>query len=403
MSTRLSGLVLRSQSDERLAELAAAGQEPAFAVLVQRYQQDLTAHAKRIVGESRADDAVQDGFSRTWQSLQHGSELQNVRAWLYRVVGNAALDLVRERARSGGELSDQLPGGLDPAAEVAAGIETRAMLEQLAGLPQQQRDALLLTAVEGRSGEEAAAMLGVSGGALSQLVFRARTAMRATMTAITPYPVLTWATTTSDVAVGGAALAGGFGVKALAALALGGATVGGATVAVKQEEKKNADRSTIERTTTAAAPAPPTLGGGGRVGTTTTAGATEKNEDRESNGSERERGGGRSGDDSPEDGGSGAEPDRSGRAREPDDASRSGSDDAGGGGSGRDDDSGSSGSTTREPSSDSGRSGPEVESGSGGPDPDSSGSGSGSPDDSSSSGSSGSGRGSRPDDDPLDP
>ena len=45
----ISGLILRSQTDERLALLASAGNQQAFSAIYERYQRELGSHARRIV------------------------------------------------------------------------------------------------------------------------------------------------------------------------------------------------------------------------------------------------------------------------------------------------------------------------------------------------------------------
>jgi Sigma-70, region 4 len=68
----------------------------------------------------------------------------------------------------------------------------RETLETLAALPERQREALLRTAIEGRSQADVARDLGLSDGAVRQLVHRARTAVRAAATALTPLPAANW-------------------------------------------------------------------------------------------------------------------------------------------------------------------------------------------------------------------
>ena len=69
----------------------------------------------------------------------------------------------------------------------------RETLAGLAALPENQREALLRTAVGGDSRAQIAHDLGVSDGAVRALVHRARTTLRAAATAVTPAPVAIWA------------------------------------------------------------------------------------------------------------------------------------------------------------------------------------------------------------------
>jgi hypothetical protein len=112
--------------------------------------------------------------------------------WLYRVVHNAALNTRRSAAECA-ELSETLAGGNTPEEELERRSTARATLTALVALPEIQREALLQTAVQGRSYESVAGAMGVSEGALRGLVYRARTTLRTAATAITPAPLVNWA------------------------------------------------------------------------------------------------------------------------------------------------------------------------------------------------------------------
>jgi RNA polymerase sigma factor (sigma-70 family) len=184
--------LLRTQSDERLVALAREGHERAFDAIVERYRRPLLRHSRRVLPESRAEDALQQALISAWTALQRGDEVQNLRPWLYRIVHNTALNALRVNGYDYDELRETLEGTGGPA-ELA---ERRALVRQtfagLAQLPERQREALLAIAVEGRTQDEVAADLGLAPGAVRQLVHRARTTLRAAATAVTPMPVVHW-------------------------------------------------------------------------------------------------------------------------------------------------------------------------------------------------------------------
>ena len=64
------------------------------------------------------------------------------------------------------------------------------MVAAVGALPERQRDAVVLQALEGRPYDEIAAELGVSDGSVRQLLNRARNTLRSGMTAVTPIAVL---------------------------------------------------------------------------------------------------------------------------------------------------------------------------------------------------------------------
>jgi len=219
--------------DERLAQLTALGSERAFAGLVERYRAPLERYARRLgVARDDVDDVVQGTFAAAWSALQEGTQVEAVRAWLYRIARHQAIDRHRR-----GHGRDE-PLGEAQAARCTAGDELYAematTLSELRELPEAQRRALLGTAVHGRSHSELAAELGVSDTAVRGLVFRARASLRAAVGALVPAPLgilLRRLATSAELAAGGDAP----GVAKVVAVTLGaGVLAGGAGVAVHE-------------------------------------------------------------------------------------------------------------------------------------------------------------------------
>jgi RNA polymerase sigma factor (sigma-70 family) len=277
MSPLLSHAILRAQSDERLIDLAREGHERAFEALVDRYRRPLHRHIRKLLPEARAEDAVQQAFINAWTALERGVEVREPRAWLYRVAQNAALNALRVQGYEYDELQESLRSHLArPEEDHERRWVMRRTLAGLAALPEAQREALLRTAVEGRSQQQVAAELGLSEGAVRGLVYRARTALRAAATALTPSPLLGWAvafasgggpaTTTERIAEiaagGGTASAGAVLAKAGAVVAVTGALAGGA-VAVREEAGGGSDGPTAAKADAVSSRA---LGGAGLAG-----------------------------------------------------------------------------------------------------------------------------------------
>jgi RNA polymerase sigma factor (sigma-70 family) len=232
VSPWLSDLFLSSQSDERLAALAGAGHDRAFAAIVERYRGELHAHARRLSSDGRAEDIVQQAFLSAFAALRSGAEVRHLRGWLYQIVRNAAAKIHAPRDASLDELS--ITGA--PLEDVA---EARALalsaLSEVGRLPDRQKQALVGT-VQGRRRAEIANSMGLSEGAVRQLVHRARMSVRAAVTAVTPYPLLRWLAARSgssaEIAFGaGAASASGATLK-LGALLASGVIAGGIVVDV---------------------------------------------------------------------------------------------------------------------------------------------------------------------------
>ncbi|HYL71111.1 MAG TPA: sigma-70 family RNA polymerase sigma factor [Candidatus Dormibacteraeota bacterium] len=242
MSPALPLRLLQTQSDARLLAAARAGHERAFEALVLRYRKPLLRYCRRLLlPEARAEDALQQGLMKAWLALRGGTEVRDVRAWLYRIVHNAAVDALRSSGYDYEQLNDSLHGAMAPASDLERRTAVRQALAGLSALPELQREVLLRTAVDGHSYEQVAAALGISGGAVRGLVYRARTALRTAATALTPSSLVGWladagrrgAPLTQRLegagASGGAAGAAGALVKGGAAVLTAGALVAGAT------------------------------------------------------------------------------------------------------------------------------------------------------------------------------
>src|SRR4051794_24557066 len=188
---RLAGQpILRSQTDERLVDLVRAGNEPAFEAVVARYRRPLLRYCAGILTGGRAEDAVQQTFVKAYDAMRRDHGELKLRPWLYRIAHNTALNGLRDKSLQDQPLDPQLDGveRPDQAAERRQGV--REVLAAVDALPTRQRDAIVLRELEGRSYEEIAGALGVTGGAVRQLLSRARTTLRTAATALTPVGLL---------------------------------------------------------------------------------------------------------------------------------------------------------------------------------------------------------------------
>jgi RNA polymerase sigma factor (sigma-70 family) len=234
----LSTALLRTQSDERLLRLAAGGHDRAFEAIVERYRRPLLRYVRRLLRDGRAEDVVQAAFVSAWSSLRGGAEVRDLRPWLYRIAHNGTVNVLQRAGEPHHPLVDSLGGAAGPEIEVERRDDVRRALHGIAALPSRQRTALLAVAVEGRSHTEVAAELGLSDGALRQLVHRARTSVRAVATMLTPPPLAAAAAAShalgaEPIAAGAGAGAGGAGLAAAslktgAVLLTAGALVTGA-------------------------------------------------------------------------------------------------------------------------------------------------------------------------------
>jgi RNA polymerase sigma-70 factor (ECF subfamily) len=177
---KLSQAALLHQSDERLVILARSGSERAWAEITRRYGRQLRVYCARFVGVSRAEDAVQQTFLQAFLALRDGAPREIVlRAWLYRIAHNCSVDVLRKGTADYDELDLEHDGVAQPPTVFEQREEVRRIVARMRDLPAAQRQALALRELEGRSYEEISARLGHSGSGVRQLIFRARTALRA--------------------------------------------------------------------------------------------------------------------------------------------------------------------------------------------------------------------------------
>ena len=131
---------------------------------------------RQLGSPEEAEDAVQATYLNACRSLKDGFEPEAAQAWLFKVAHNVCLTRQRSsyrRARV--ERPQDLQAVQDTiAAPEASGDELFGLDEALAGLPEQQRNAILLREWQGLSYREVAAKLGVTQAAVETLIFRAR-------------------------------------------------------------------------------------------------------------------------------------------------------------------------------------------------------------------------------------
>ena len=130
------------------------------------------------------EDAAQQTFLSAYRALLGGCEPRDPAAWLATIARNECLGRIRERMRRPlpvAELEEQASSLPDPLAEAIGRADLEALWAEIALLPRQQRDALLMREFAGLRYDELAVALGVTEPAVESLLFRARTHLRAAL------------------------------------------------------------------------------------------------------------------------------------------------------------------------------------------------------------------------------
>ena len=140
----------------------------------------LRRYARALAGDrARADDLVQDTLERAWNKLHLWRPDSDLRAWLFTVMHNVHVNQVRA-SRNHATLDDE-GAEMAVAAVQGASLEIRDLERALALLPAEQREVLLLIALEDMSYAEVAGTLGIPIGTVMSRLSRAREKLRVLM------------------------------------------------------------------------------------------------------------------------------------------------------------------------------------------------------------------------------
>jgi RNA polymerase sigma factor (sigma-70 family) len=164
--------------DSLIPELKVARER--FLELVSEIRPDLHRYCARMVGSvADGEDIVQDTLARAYYELSGLRELPALRAWLFRIAHNRALDHLRRPGREGTERVEDLGDTLvddaaDPDAEHAREEAVQTAISRFLELVPLQRSCVILKDVLGYSLEEIAALLEVSVPAIKSALHRGR-------------------------------------------------------------------------------------------------------------------------------------------------------------------------------------------------------------------------------------
>jgi RNA polymerase sigma-70 factor (ECF subfamily) len=178
----------RAATDEQLVALVRGGDDRAFDAIHERYARRLLAHARQLMGGAHhdAEEVVQDAFVRALHALRADAREMALKAWLYTIVRNRALDVLRRPLRTTDlepHVATLRDAGGDPHERATGAEELRALIGDLQRLPERQRTALVLHALGDASHEAIGRRLHVSAGGSKALVCRARATLERTRAA----------------------------------------------------------------------------------------------------------------------------------------------------------------------------------------------------------------------------
>jgi RNA polymerase sigma factor (sigma-70 family) len=165
-------------------EIPALARDRAFERLYRRYAKDVYRYALALLrNPSDAEDVTQTTFMNAYRAFQRGELIEKPHNWLIKIAHNAARTRYARASRRVKEvpLEDHLE-------QLAVSDEEKpdvyAVLDALGRLPLNQRAALVMRELEGRTYAEIGDTLGVSVAAVETLIFRGRRSLRLKASAV---------------------------------------------------------------------------------------------------------------------------------------------------------------------------------------------------------------------------
>ena len=160
---------MRPAPDDALLAGFGVGDPEATAMFVRRYQSRVFGLAQSVVNDrALAEDVAQEAFLRAFRHANaYDPRKGSVPTWLLAITRNAAIDAVRIRRPEPvdpavmAHFDVMASDSSGPAARAEVTQEVQGLQEVIGGLPPEQRRALLLAAVCGRTAREIAESEGI--------------------------------------------------------------------------------------------------------------------------------------------------------------------------------------------------------------------------------------------------
>ncbi len=163
-----------------------------FEALAGKYYRDIFNAALRMTGSyADAEDLTQEAFMKAYVAFDQFTLGTNFRAWLLRIVTNTHINRYRRACRTPDTVAweDLTDGGTRrvaeeaskdplPEDEVLAGIPDETIGPALAALPDEFREAVILSDMHELSYKEIAESLGIPLGTVRSRIFRGRRLLR---------------------------------------------------------------------------------------------------------------------------------------------------------------------------------------------------------------------------------
>jgi RNA polymerase sigma factor (sigma-70 family) len=241
-------------------ELPLLARDQDFEYLYRRYVKDVYHYALALLrNPADAEDVTQTTFLNAFRAYQRGEEVLKPQNWLIKIAHNVA----RTRYARASCRVKEVP--LEDHVDVLAVPEEErpnieGVLRALGRLPFNQRAALVMRELEGRSYAEIADTLGVSVAAVETLIFRARRSLRLRASALRVLTTVPLPSSLAQLLEGGSIVAGGSAIVGTGLLAKAAVALVAGAVATGVVTGDRTGRATAARESGALGVAPASVG-----------------------------------------------------------------------------------------------------------------------------------------------
>jgi len=165
---------------ERLVNEAAGGNIEAFGELYSIYLDRIYRYVfYQVKDKMTAEDITEEVFIKAWKAI--GScrgKGKTFSSWLYRIAHNHLINTLRSMQRYTSIEMENLVDVSNPELEAESKLEHRELIEEIAYLPQNQKQVIILKFIEGLDNREIGKIMSKSEGAIRVMQMRALTALR---------------------------------------------------------------------------------------------------------------------------------------------------------------------------------------------------------------------------------
>lgn len=167
---------METLSDQELIEKVLSGQDAYYSQLVKRYQRAVYSTAARYLrSHAAADEAAQETFIKAYFSLKTYDSQYRFYTWLVRIIINLCHDAAKKQQRYVAlEEDHRLSDSDDPLENAIQNDSCRRIRNQIDGLPNNQREIILLRVDKELSYEEISRVLKIPLGTVMSRLFRGR-------------------------------------------------------------------------------------------------------------------------------------------------------------------------------------------------------------------------------------